>query len=326
MRPRRHPRVVAVGGANIDIKCRVAGRVAMGSSNPGGLALAPGGVARNIAETLARLGADARLISAVGDDDWGRRLLAETKAAGVDVRGVLRAPGRTGSYAAVLDAAGELIVGVAAMATLDRLTPRRLAARRALMEDADLVVADGNLAPATLDWLIGWTAARGLRLALEAVSVPKGGALTALLAPGRPLFALFCNRAEAAALTGRSPPRTAARRLHALGVANVCIGLGRRGMLVSSRDGRHVLQRRVPALPADVIDATGAGDAAVAGTLFGLLRGEPLATAARFGQAAAALTLASARSVSPRLTAAAVARCMRRWCRPRGGRQRDRQP
>jgi pseudouridine kinase len=299
--------VVCVGGANMDIKCRIAGRMVMGSSNPGATMLAPGGVARNIAHNLALLGVRAALVSAVGRDALGAQLLAATAAAGVDTRGVIRAADATGSYSATLDAKGELILGVAAMGILERLTPRRLAAQRTRLAGADLILADSNLAMETLDWLLGFAAERGLRLALETVSVPKGGRLKRLLAAERPLFALFCNRAEATALTGRTDLRAVARRLHDRGVRHVGIGLGRRGMFVSDGKSRRI----APALPAEVVDVTGAGDAAVAGTLYGLLRGHDLATAARYGQAAAALTLACEQSVSPALNERAILRCLR---------------
>jgi pseudouridine kinase len=266
-------------------------------------------VARNIAENLARMGAAASLISVVGRDDLGALLLRETARAGVGLGGTVRGRGPTGLYAATLDASGELIVGVAAMEILEQLTPRRLQRQGRLVAAADMIVADSNLPGETLKWLIDFAAGRDLRLAIEAVSVPKGSRLKRLLRAGRPLFALFCNRAEAQALTGRAQMRGAARRLHDLGVANVCVGLGRRGMFVSSADSPQVT---VPAVPAEIVDVTGAGDAAVAGTLFGLLRGDSLPRAARYGQAAAALTVGCEQSVNPRLSAAAIVRCIRK--------------
>src|SRR5215468_1185917 len=212
-RPRKPIRVVCVGGTNIDIKCRLAGRTVMGSSNPG-----------------------AALVSVVGCDAFGAQVLGATAAAGVDTRGVIRTAGATGSYHAALDAAGELILGVAAMGILERLTPRRLAAQRAQLAKGDLILADSNPPIETLDWLIGFASARGLRLAIEAVSVPKSRRLRRLLGPDRPLYALFCNRAEAAAVAGSGGLRAAARWLHERGVRHVGIGLGRRGMFAS--DGR----------------------------------------------------------------------------------------
>jgi pseudouridine kinase len=266
-------------------------------------------VARNIAENLARMGAAASLISIVGRDQLGALLLRETARAGVDLSGTMRARAPTGLYTATLDASGELLVAVAAMGILEQLTPQRLQRQRRRIAAADMVIADSNLPAETLEWLIALAARRDLRLAIETVSVPKGSRLGRLLRPGRPLFALFCNLAEARALTRRGQMRGAARRLHELGVANVCIGLGERGMFVSSADGA---QSTVPAMPARIVDVTGAGDAAVAGTLFGLLRGEPLAIAARYGQAAAALTVGCEQAVNPRLSAAAIARCIGR--------------
>lgn len=308
---RKRPHVVVGGGANMDIKCRIGGRAAMASSNPGRAVLTPGGVARNIAENLARLGVASSLISVVGRDHLGGRLLAETVAAGVDVGAVMRVAGPTGLYAATLDARGELIVAVAAMESLERLTPQRLQRHRRRIAAADLVVADSNLPAATLDWLIDAAARHEVPLAIETVSVPKGGKLRPLLRARRPLFALFCNRDEARALTARTATRAAVRALHDMGVRHVCIGLGREGMLVSSADGGRTVGATVPALSARVVDVTGAGDAAVAGTLFGLLRGEPLPMAARYGQSAAALTLACERSVNPQLSRTAIARCIR---------------
>ena len=305
-RRRKRATVVCIGGANMDIKCRIAGRTVIGSSNPGTTVLSPGGVARNIAHNLALLGVRTALVSAVGNDAFGAQLRAVTTAAGVDARAVLRSAGATGSYCAMLDAKGELIVAVAAMSLVEQLTPRRLAVQRVRLASADLIVADSNLPMNTLDWLMGFAAERRLRLAIETVSVRKGGRLKRLLEGGRPLYALFCNRAEAMALTGRTTLPAAARRLHERGVRNIAIGLGRCGMFVSDGE-RH---RTVPGFPAAIVDVTGAGDAAVAGTLYGLLRGDDLATAARYGQAAAALTLACDQSVNPALSERAIRRCV----------------
>src|SRR5215510_3688762 len=102
-RLRKHATMVCIGGANMDIKGRIAGRTVMGTSNPGTAVLSPGGVARNIAHNLALLGVRAALVSAVGRDALGTQLLAVTAAAGVDISGVLRTADATGSYSATLD-------------------------------------------------------------------------------------------------------------------------------------------------------------------------------------------------------------------------------
>lgn len=301
--------VVVIGGANMDLKSRIAGPEILATSNPGAMAVMPGGVARNMAETLARLGVSTALIAAIGRDALGDRLLAETRAAGVDMKAVLRGRFATGSYSAVLTRQGELLIGVADMAATQRLTPAVLRRLRKRLSRARLIAADCNLPMPTLAWLVKLAAAAGVPIALETVSVPKVKRLRAILRRRAPIFALFSNRAEIAAITGEDADSkhglaSSARWLHDHGVQHVAINLGIRGMYVSAAQGKRgaiVASRR-----AKILDVTGAGDGAVAGTLFGLLRGLDLMRAADCGQAAAALTVASERSVSPKITVRAI--------------------
>ena len=301
--------VIVIGGANMDLKCRIAGPEILATSNPGAMAVTPGGVARNIAETLARLGLSTALIAAIGRDALGDRLLAETRATGVDMKAVLRGRFATGSYSAVLTRQGELLIGVADMAAVQRLTPAALRRLRKRLSGARLIAADCNLPMPTLAWLVKLAAAAGVPIALETVSVPKVKKLRAILRQRAPIFALFSNRAEIAAITGKDADSkhglaSSARWLHDHGVQHVAINLGIRGMYVSAAHGKRgaiVASRR-----AKILDVTGAGDGAVAGTLFGLLRGFDLMRAADCGQAVAALTVASGRSVSPKITAPAI--------------------
>lgn len=315
--PQEARRVVVVGGANVDVKVRTLAPAVMGSSNPGVSTQAPGGVARNIAENLARLGVETHLIAAVGRDAPGDLLLRETEAAGVDVRSVLRLDGPTGTYTAVLDERGELLIAVAAMQSMDALTPAALQERRGVLRGAAWVVADGNLSAETLTHLLTLCTEAGVPVVFEPVSVPKAArllpALQAELAP----HTVTPNVAELAALVGREVAdtpqalRDAAAELHARGIQTVWVRRGERGSLLSTADGLTEL----PALPAQVTDVTGAGDAMLAAYLAALLGGCLPAEAARYGHAAAALTVESAQAVSPTLTPAAV-RARLQSCQP----------
>ncbi|MFP4374248.1 MAG: PfkB family carbohydrate kinase [Spirochaetaceae bacterium] len=75
--------VVVVGGINADVTGRSAEELVPGTSNPGTISITPGGAGRNIAEALARLGLSSRLVGTVGDDEFGRAVLARTVEAGV---------------------------------------------------------------------------------------------------------------------------------------------------------------------------------------------------------------------------------------------------
>ncbi len=302
--PPDRPSAVVVGGANVDVKARSAAPAARGTSNPGHGSMSPGGVGRNVAENLARLGTRTHLVAAVGRDALGDSLLSQTAAAGVRTELVSRSARPTGTYTAVLDADGELIVAVADMAATDDLTPGHVGRARDVIASAGLLVLDGNLAPATLEHARDLAGAARVRAILEPVSAPKAGLLAGALTADRPWYAVTPNRDELAALTGL-PTRTdrqlrlAADHLHRRGVQHVWVRLGERGSLLSGADAEAVV---IPAVPTTVEDVTGAGDAMLAAFCHALLAGEEPADAARYGHAAAAVTLASPHTVRPDLT------------------------
>lgn len=297
--------VLVVGGANVDVVARSAAPVVTGTSNPGATTLGNGGVGRNVAENLARLGTRTRLVAVVGDDPLGERLLAETSAAGVDVTLVRRTRTATGTYTAVLDVDGELVVAVSDMTATAELTPddvRRLAVDVAA---AGLLVLDGNLSPGAVAAAAELAAAHDVPVVLEPVSVPKAARLRPVLAGGYAWFALTPNRAELGALT-RLPVASgtdleaAVEALHGQGVEHVWVRLGADGSLFSSAG-----HPPVPLLPvaAEVVDVTGAGDAMLGAFCHALLAGRSPVDAARLGHAAAALTVAVPHSVRPDLSA-----------------------
>ena len=168
--PRQEHAVVVIGGANVDIKVRSLAPVVLRTSNPGRSHTSPGGVARNVAENLARLGTPTHLIAAVGQDAAGERLLTETRAAGVRVDHVRRGPHPTGTYTAVLDADGDLLVAVADMAATDALSPEHLRPARELIGHAGMLVLDGNRSPRMLSYVLDIAATTGVQTLIDPVS------------------------------------------------------------------------------------------------------------------------------------------------------------
>ena len=188
-------RVIVIGGANMDLKCRAAAPMVLGTSNPGTVAGAVGGVACNIARNLAKLGIATALMSVVGQDEFGERILRETRAAGVDVSLMLMSPRPTGTYVALLDADGDMTAAVSAMDATDEL-PGRIAARETAIRRRRMVVADCNLAQAP------GPAERHLRRRQSAAGDrrrfhPQGDAPFRPAEGKRPIHLLALNRDEA---------------------------------------------------------------------------------------------------------------------------------
>lgn len=292
-------RIVCVGGAVFDRKYRARKELIPGTSNPVDGMRSHGGVARNVAENLARLGADVAFVSAVGDDEPGRTLCAGLTALGVDVSGVLVLPDRsTAEYVAVLDPRNELALGLADMAIFDALTPPWLQAAWSTLELSGWVFTDCNPPAETLAWLVASAREGGFRLAVDTVSSPKAMKLPADLSG---VAVLFTNIDEAGAMLGRDiAGADAALALRARGAEAVVVTHGGRGYAVATASGVEEL----PAVPAQQVDITGAGDSMIAGTLFAMLSGSAIGAASRIGALVAALTIESTSSVRPDLSPA----------------------
>lgn len=293
--------LVCIGGSNVDRKLRSLAGLRPGTSNPATQTETPGGVARNVAENLARLGLPTRLLTAVGEDASGRELLEHAALAGVDCSASLRlADAPTGSYTAVLDAGGELLLALSQMELCERLTPEFMQQTRSRRAPAGLLMADLNLPAASLRALVAEARESGQPLVLVAVSVPKMARLPRDL---RGVHCLLLNEAELAALAGSDVPDEVDpsilwKRLRRRGLRQLIVTRGSAGLLYS--DGDTLQAMSAPAVP--VVDVTGAGDAFAAGVCAALQRdAQDLARACRCGLALAALTLQTEATVSPKL-------------------------
>lgn len=287
--------IVCIGGFNIDRKLRLFAQALPGSSNPCEAHETPGGVVRNVAENLARLGLPVALVAAVGDDAGGRLLMEQAAAVGMDTRAVIRLRRHVSdSYTAVLAPDGSLALGLAAMPLVESLSPWALQASQALRASAALVVADGNLPTDTWPLLLAEARAGGAPLVGVAVSEAKMERLPQDLSG---LHLLILNAGELA--TVDADPEEALAALHRRGVGCVLVSHGGDGLLLS-QPGQPPRHWAAPAV--EVMDVTGAGDALSAGVCAALLRdATDFDAAARLGLRLAALTLQTADSVHPDL-------------------------
>lgn len=297
----RRERVVCAGNAALDRTFALTGPARMATSNPAQLRRGFGGVARNVAENLARLGVAAALVTQVGDDAGGRALRDDCAARGIDVRHVmLSSVHPTSEYVAIIDPQSELVIGASATAAIDGLTAAML--EPAFGEDAGWTFADCNLPAPVLAALLERSGRGNRRLAVDAVSIAKAARLPHDL---RGVTLLFANDGEARALLGATAagsPGDLANGLRERGAGAVVLTRGAAGAIVASAEGTVEL----PAPRTTPVDVTGAGDALIAGTLFGLLNGESLAAAVHTGTLVALLTIESRSTVSSTLDVAAV--------------------
>lgn len=306
MKRSQAPYVAVVGGVNIDIGGTPHTKLIGGDSNPGRISVSAGGVGRNIAENLSRMGYVVRMVTALGDDMHGQQIVQNCAEVGIDLADSITVRGgHTSTYLCLNDMDGEIVGAVSDMGIYEQLTPEVLSERLEMLNGAALVVLDANLTPETVKYL-----AEHLTVPIFAdpVSVKKAGAFKPVLGY---LTVIKPNRPEASLLTGvtiahdEDLPR-AAEKFFEQGLPNVLISLGERGVYYN--DGRD--SGILPCLPMPVVNTSGCGDAFLAGCAAGYLEGEGLREMARLGLAASAVCAQTDSAVSPDISRGLLEKCL----------------
>lgn len=301
MEDRSH--VLVIGAANLDIKGRADRTLVRGSSVPGRIQSSPGGVARNIAENLARLEVNTILLTAVGDDDAGPRLLGQAAASGIDTSEAMVVEQHvTGAYMVLMEPDGSVGKAVDDLSCIAALTPTYFEERAHLFESASMVAVDANLTPEALAKVVQLCQRYQVRLYGDPTSVILAERLRPhlpnlyLVSPNIPETEVLCGERLEALDTEAS--LSAAKRLVSMGVDITIIARGEYGVVYA--DAETV--GHIPAIQTQIVDPTGAGESLSAAIIFGLLEGIPLDECVRLGVTAASLTLRTHDTVRPDLS------------------------
>lgn len=284
-----HAKVVVVGSLNMDLIVRMPRFPVGGETLAGhGFATAAGGKGANQAVAAARLGATVAMVGCVGDDSNGAELRAGLLTEGIDCSAVTTVPGvATGIATILVDDAGQNAIVIAAGGN-GEMTAERLAGHDALLEAADIVIAQLEVPMATVEATLTRAHALGRTVILN--PAPAVGPLPESWYSL--IDYLIPNESEAALLTGiavDSPQSAlqAAEKLLASGARRVLITLGSQGVFYADSE-RHL---HLPVEPVVAVDTTAAGDTFVGGFAAGLAEGLSLEGAIRLGQQAAALAV-----------------------------------
>lgn len=296
---KENPYVCVIGGSNIDIQGFPKSKLIMHDSNPGKVKISLGGVGRNIAENLARLGVETRLISVVGDDPYGYKILEEARSIGLDVSECLVLKGETTStYLSVLDETSDMAVAISHMDTIDRMTSAYIRSKRQIIENASLVILDTNLPFDVIETLV--TTFRKTDFFLDTVSTTKAAKVKSLIGK---FHTIKPNRIEAEILSGikiesESDMKKATDKLHEFGVKRIFISLGAEGVFVSDQ-GKSA---HYTPPPVKMINATGAGDAFMAGLAYAYVHDKDTKESSTIAMAAAAIALSHEDTINPSLS------------------------
>jgi ribokinase len=280
----KRPKVTVLGSLNMDISVTVPRLPAPGATVLGSAAqFTPGGKGANQAVAAARLGADVRMAGCVGDDDFGRQLLAALRAEGIDadaVRTVTSVP--TGLAMIAVDEAGENLIIVAPGAN-HQVGPADVA--KTATNDGSILVLSAEIPAPAIEQALAQTPGPTI---LNLAPAPENAAELVATA-GEHLDWLVVNESEAAAVLGHpvsglANAKKAATELTARGPRHAVVTAGAHGAALAGPDGAHTIE----GFKVTAVDTVGAGDTFVGALAVALAASVPPPEALRAAAAAGA--------------------------------------
>lgn len=304
--------VVGIGAANIDLMGRSRAPLVMEDSNPGFISMSVGGVTHNICENAVKMGAEVKLITAVGDDLYGETIRRECQAAGIDTSDFLVVKGESSStYLSLHHQTGEMAVALSDMRVLQFLSVEFLKSKESLLSQAGAIVMDTGLPEEILAYITE-TYGETIPIFADPVSTTYARKMQGAL---RGYHTVKPNLLETEILAGmeirsKHDLEEAAEKILSQGLLRLVVSLGREGVYYRDRDGTAL---RVKGKPIEqVVNATGAGDAFMGGLLYTFLQGDPIEKALPFAVAASRMAISHRNTINPDISRSAVAAVMER--------------
>ena len=263
--------IICIGAANVDRKFYCDTDLQSMTSNPVKSTKSIGGVARNIAENLGRLGENVTFLTAAGNDsEWSLiKNLSEPFMNTNYIQPIENAS--TGSYTAIIDKKGDMQYGFADMNIYEEITPEFLSKQSSILLKAKCLVIDLNLPKKSIEYLTSFAEKNNIKLVIVPVSSPKMIHMPNSL---HSIDWLIINRDETETflkmkIDSNDDMSIAAEKLINLGVSNVIITNGLKPLIFkdnSSESFHSVISSK------NVVDVTGAGDSFTSAVIYSWLK------------------------------------------------------
>lgn len=302
-------RVVVMGSSNTDMVVEVEELPRPGETVLGlRFRTSGGGKGANQAISAARAGGQVFFVGRVGHDAWGDQQLSALRIDGINITYVSRDRQSPSGVALIfVGRKGQNSIAVAGGAN-GCLRPGDVTRARQAFRAAGVILAQLETPLETVSAAAEEAARAGSIFILN--PAPAQTLSRSLLSK---VSILTPNESEAEQLTGvrikdLRTARIAASQLCALGAKAVVMTLGKRGALIADPAG----QRRVPGFRVKAVDTVGAGDVFNGALGVALARSEPLDTAVRFANAAAAISVTRRGAQASAPNRAAILRLLRK--------------
>lgn len=296
-----NPYILVLGASIVDIFGFCGRSYAQRDSIPGHIKISFGGVCRNIAENLARVGVNTQFISTLGDDENGKSILEHSRKLGYNMENSLFLEGEsTPTYLAILNHQGEMESAVVDMESLNKMDEAFVDGKHEVFENAEYTSVDSDN-PILLEYILKKYQGKS-KFILDPVSAKKAKKIRHLV---KYFHTIKPNRFETEALCGfkietNDDLRKAGRFFIEQGVKNVFISLDADGIYYITSEGEEGTLACCE--PIDVKNVTGAGDSFVAGIGYGYMNNLNIKDTLKYSVAMSIITITHEETINPKMS------------------------
>ncbi len=292
------PYILVFGASIYDIFGFTSNNYKSRDSNPGKVRVSYGGVCRNIAENMARVGTNLKFISIVGNDEKGRSILQHAESLGIDIKDSLIVSGEsTPTYMAIMNEFGEMESAIVDMSITDKISEEFIISKEDIIINSEYMVLGADN-PGIMEYIL--TKYQGTtKFILDPVSSARVQKIEHLI---KYFYSIKPNRHEAEALCGFKieniqDVRKAGKCLLDYGVKHVFISLDAEGIYYNNGQEEGIIKaNQVP-----VVNVTGAGDSCVAGLGYAYMNGLSIVDMLKFAIAMSVITISHEETIHPEI-------------------------
>ena len=264
MTENRQPYALVFGVSVFDICGFTDRNYRCNDSNPGKVKTSFGGVCRNIAECMARVGVNTKFISILGDDETGNRMMEHSKIMNYDMsESLIVKGGYTPTYMAILDEQGEMVSAVVDMKIIDMFTTDFIDSKSEIIKNAEYMILDSDR-PDIVEYLIK-TFSENTKFILDPVSAAKAKNIKHLI-----------------------------KYFHTI-KPNRFITLDEDGIYYNN----GIEEGKIKAKEVSVVNVTGAGDSFVAGIANGYMNNTNIVDTVKYAISMSTITISTEETIHP---------------------------
>ncbi len=293
------PYICIVGGANVDIQGFPKNELIEKDSNPGQVKISLGGVGRNIGENLRKMDVETKLITVIGNDVYGNKIMEEGRSIGLDMQhSLILQEQPTSTYLCILNEKRDMQLAIAYMDILDEMTVGFVQKKKHVIDNASICIIDTNIPKETIEYIV--TSHKDTEFFLDTVSTSKAKKVKNIIGH---FHTIKPNKIEAEILSdikieSNEDLKKCGNYFLEKGVKRVFITLGEDGTYYNDGVEENII--KTPKVK--VVNATGAGDAFLAGLVYCRINNLSMDYSAKLAMTASILALSHENTINPNMS------------------------